>query len=86
MGVFGLVLTAVASGAAVVIGHVVPEPPPARLIRAVRIVESLLLAISLLALAVVAVLWARCQLKHADLHAERAEAASGLHARVANAP
>jgi hypothetical protein len=35
-------------------GHVAPEPPPAGLIRAVWIAESLLLAISLLDLAVVA--------------------------------
>jgi hypothetical protein len=50
MGVFGLVLTAVAGGAAaVVVGHVAPEPPPAGLIRAVWIAESLILAISLLA-------------------------------------
>lgn len=48
MGVFALVLTAVAGGVAVVVGQVAPEPPPAGLIRAVWIAESFILAICLL--------------------------------------
>lgn len=63
MGVFGLVFTASGDCPAVVVGHMAAEPLPTGLIRAVWIAESLLLAISLLDLAVVAVLWGIYQLR-----------------------
>lgn len=53
-GVFGLFFAASTGGVVVVVVYVAP---PAGLIRAVWIAESLLLAISLLDLAVVAVRW-----------------------------
>lgn len=84
-GVFGLVTTALAAGILAIVVHGAAEPPPAGLIQAVWIAVSVLVAVSLLDLALVAVFWGIYRLRRAELDAEGAEVVGELRTRAANA-